>query len=91
MGATDFALTFPSLITDERPRGSGLRRREPHAVPRSSRGRVCVPFAAEAKIDGFVTKRLLRLVARGVVPDSIVDRPDKMAWAFQSAVGWQES
>ena len=78
MGATDFALTFPSLITmnDRAAAAYGVENRTPFLDHRVVEFAFRLP--AEAKIDGFVTKRLLRMVARGVVPDSIVDRPDKM-------------
>ena len=78
MGVTDFALTFPSLITmnDRAAAAYGVENRTPFLDHRVVEFAFRLP--AEAKIDGFVTKRLLRRVARGLVPDCIVDRPDKM-------------
>jgi asparagine synthase (glutamine-hydrolysing) len=78
MGATDFALTFPSLITmnDRAAAAYGVENRTPFLDHRVVEFAFRLPV--EAKIDGFVTKRLLRMVARGLVPDSVVDRPDKM-------------
>ena len=78
MGATDFVLTFPSLITmnDRAAAAYGVENRTPFLDHRVVEFAFRLP--AQAKIDGFVTKRILREVARGLVPDSIVDRTDKM-------------
>jgi asparagine synthase (glutamine-hydrolysing) len=78
MGAVDFSLTFPSLITmnDRAAAAYGVENRTPFLDHRVIEFAYRLP--AEAKIDGFVTKRILRMVARGLVPDSIVDRQDKM-------------
>jgi asparagine synthase (glutamine-hydrolysing) len=77
MGAVDFAMTFPSLITmnDRAAAAFGVENRTPFLDHR------VVEFAfrlrPHAKIDGFSTKTILRKAARGLVPDLIVDRPDK--------------
>jgi asparagine synthase (glutamine-hydrolysing) len=77
MGAADFALTFPSLITmnDRAAAAYGIENRTPFLDHRLIEFAFRLP--QRAKIDGFVTKVILRKAARGIVPDSIVDRPDK--------------
>jgi asparagine synthase (glutamine-hydrolysing) len=77
MGAVDFALTFPSLIlmNDRAAAAYGLENRTPFLDHRIVELAFRLPQAS--KISGFRTKAILRLVARGLVPDSIVDRPDK--------------
>jgi len=77
MGATDFALTFPSLITmnDRAAAACGLENRTPFLDHRIVEFAFRLP--QEAKIDGFTTKAVLRRVARGVIPDAVVDRPEK--------------
>jgi asparagine synthase (glutamine-hydrolysing) len=77
MGAADFALSFPSLITmnDRAAAACGLENRTPFLDHRIVEFAFRLP--QEAKIEGFVTKAILRHVARGVLPDAIVDRPEK--------------
>jgi asparagine synthase (glutamine-hydrolysing) len=77
MGAADFALTFPSLLlmNDRAAAAYGLENRTPFLDHRIVELAFRLP--QHAKIRGFRTKAILRRVARGLVPDSIVDRPDK--------------
>lgn len=77
MGAADFALTFPSLIlmNDRAAASYGLENRTPFLDHRIVELAFRLP--QQAKIRGFTTKAILRRVSRGLVPDSIVDRPDK--------------
>ena len=77
MGATDFALTFPSLIlmNDRAAASYGLENRTPFLDHRVVELAFRLP--QPAKIRGLTTKAIVRRVARGLVPDSIVDRPDK--------------
>jgi len=77
MGAADFALTFPSLIlmNDRAAAAYGLENRTPFLDHRIVEFAFRLP--QHVKIRGLTTKAILRRVARGLVPDSIVDRPDK--------------
>jgi asparagine synthase (glutamine-hydrolysing) len=77
LGAADFALTFPSLIlmNDRAAAAYGLENRTPFLDHRIVEFAFRLPAAA--KIRGLTTKAILRRVARGLVPDAIVDRPDK--------------
>jgi asparagine synthase (glutamine-hydrolysing) len=77
LGATDFALTFPSLIlmNDRAAAAYGLENRTPFLDHRVVELAFRLPQSA--KIRGLTTKAILRRVARGLVPDAIVDRPDK--------------
>jgi len=87
MGAVDFALTFPSLIAmnDRAAAAYGLENRTPFLDHRLIEFAFRLP--AHLKIDGLTTKVLLRRAARGVVPDAIVDRPDKKGLAVP-ALRW---
>jgi asparagine synthase (glutamine-hydrolysing) len=77
MGAADFALTFPSLIlmNDRAASSYGLENRTPFLDHRVVEFAFRLP--QRAKIRDFTTKAILRRVARGLVPDQIVDRQDK--------------
>jgi asparagine synthase (glutamine-hydrolysing) len=77
LGAVDFALTFPSLIlmNDRAAAAYGLENRTPFLDHRIVELAFRLPAAA--KIRGLTTKAILRRVARGLVPDAIIDRPDK--------------
>jgi asparagine synthase (glutamine-hydrolysing) len=77
LGAVDFALTFPSLIlmNDRAAAAYGLENRTPFLDHRIVELAFRLP--QRLKIDGFTTKAIVRRVARGLVPDAIVDRPDK--------------
>lgn len=77
MGAVDFRMTFPSLITmnDRASAAFGVENRTPFLDHRVVEFAFRLPQAM--KLSGIQTKILLRDAARGLVPDSIVDRPDK--------------
>ena len=77
MGAVDFRMTFPSLITmnDRASSAFGVENRTPFLDHRVVEFAFRLPQTL--KIDGQRTKILLRDVARGLVPDAIVDRPEK--------------
>jgi len=77
MGAVDLALTFPSLIlmNDRAAAAYGLENRSPYLDHRVVEFAFRLP--PQAKINGLTTKAILRQVARGVVPNHIVDRQDK--------------
>jgi asparagine synthase (glutamine-hydrolysing) len=81
LGAADFALVFPSLIlmNDRAAAAYGLENRTPFLDHRVVEFAFRLP--ASAKIRGFTTKAVLRRAARGLVPDAIVDRPDKKGLA----------
>ncbi len=76
-GASDFALTFPSLITmnDRAAAAHGLENRTPFLDHRVIEFAFRLPQAA--KIDGFRTKVVLSRVARRLLPESIAERADK--------------
>jgi asparagine synthase (glutamine-hydrolysing) len=97
MGAADFALTFPSLIlmNDRAAASYGLENRTPFLDHRIVEFAFRLP--QQAKIRGFTTKAILRRVARGLIPDSIVDRPDKKGlgvplhrWLRQDLKAWAD-
>lgn len=97
MGAVDFAMTFPSLITmnDRAAAAYGLENRTPFLDHRVVEFAFRLP--QQAKLQGFVTKAILRKAARGLVPDAIVDRPDKKGlgvpvgrWLNGELRGWAQ-
>lgn len=77
MAAVDLALTFPSLIlmNDRAAAAYGLENRTPYLDHRIVEFAFRLP--PSAKIRGLTTKAVLRRAARGLVPDSVLDRPDK--------------
>jgi len=77
MGAVDFRMTFPSLITmnDRAAAAFGVENRTPLLDHRLIEFAFRLP--PELKIHGGQTKVLLRRASRGVVPDAIIDRPEK--------------
>ncbi len=77
MGAVDFRMTFPSLITmnDRAAAAFGVENRTPLLDHRLIEFAFRLP--PELKLHGGQTKILLRQAARGVVPDTIIDRPEK--------------
>lgn len=77
MGAVDFRMTFPSLIAmnDRAAAAFGVENRTPFLDHRVVEFAFGLPM--EQKIDGLTTKAIVRKAARGLVPDSIIDRPDK--------------
>ena len=77
MGAVDFKLTFPSLITmnDRAAAAFGVENRTPLLDHRLVEFAFRLP--AELKLHGGQTKILLRQASRGLVPDAIIDRVEK--------------
>jgi asparagine synthase (glutamine-hydrolysing) len=77
MGAVDFRMTFPSLITmnDRAAAAFGVENRTPLLDHRLIEFAFRLP--PELKIHEGQTKILLRRASRGVVPDAIIDRPEK--------------
>jgi asparagine synthase (glutamine-hydrolysing) len=81
MGALDFAVTFPSLITmnDRAAAAYSVENRTPFLDHRVLELAFRLP--QRAKIDGLSTKVVLRKAARGLIPDAIIDRVDKKGLA----------
>jgi asparagine synthase (glutamine-hydrolysing) len=77
MGIADLHLSFPSLITmnDRAAAAVGLENRCPFLDHRIVELGFSIP--PHLKVSGLTTKVLLRRAARGLVPDSIIDRRDK--------------
>lgn len=77
MGAVDFKMTFPSLITmnDRAAAAFGVENRTPLLDHRLVEFAFRLP--AELKLHGGQTKILLRQASRGLVPDAIIDRVEK--------------
>jgi asparagine synthase (glutamine-hydrolysing) len=95
MGAVDFRMTFPSLITmnDRASAAFGVENRTPFLDHRVVEFAFRLPQAL--KLEGSQTKVLLRRAARGLVPDAIVDRPEKRGlgvpvgrWLNNELKGW---
>ncbi|MBZ0272785.1 asparagine synthase (glutamine-hydrolyzing) [bacterium] len=78
IGHADARLSLPSLLTmnDRACAAFGLENRCPFLDHRVVEFAFRLPPAA--KIDGLRTKSVLRLALRGIVPDEILDRRDKM-------------
>jgi len=77
MGYADLHLSLPSLLqmNDRAASAYGLENRCPfldHRVVEYG-----FRMSNNLKIDGFTTKSVLRKVARGLVPDEVIDRKDK--------------
>ena len=77
MGAVDFKMTFPSLITmnDRAAAAFGVENRTPLLDHRLVEFAFRLP--AELKLHDGQTKILLRQASRGLVPDAIIDRVEK--------------
>lgn len=77
MGYTDLKLTFPSLITmnDKAVAAVGLENRTPFLDHRIVEFAFRLP--PDMKVRGYTTKYILRMAARGIVPDAVIDREDK--------------
>ncbi len=77
MGAVDFRMTFPSLITmnDRAAAAFGVENRTPLLDHRLVEFAFRLP--PELKLHAGQTKILLRRASRGLVPDAIIDRPEK--------------
>lgn len=78
MGACDIAISLPSLITmnDRAASAFGLENRTPFLDHRIVEFAFRLP--PEMKIREMTSKYLLRRAARGIVPDAIIDRRDKL-------------
>jgi len=97
MGAVDFRMTFPSLITmnDRASAAFGVENRTPFLDHRVVEFAFRLPQSM--KLQGAQTKILLREAARGLIPDAIVDRPDKQGlgvpvgrWLRHELRGWAD-
>lgn len=77
MGVVDFKMTFPSLITmnDRAAAAFGVENRTPLLDHRLIEFAFRLP--PELKISAGQTKVILRQASRGLVPDQIIDRPEK--------------
>ena len=78
MGHVDLHFTLPSLLTmnDRAAAAEGLENRCPLLDHRIVEFAFSLPPGQ--KIQGFRTKHILREAVRDIVPDSIIDRRDKM-------------
>lgn len=81
IGWCDMQLTLPSLITmnDRAAAAYGLENRTPFLDHRIVEFAFQLP--QELKINKYQTKYILRRAMRGIVPDKIIDRKDKMGLA----------
>jgi len=77
MSACDIEITLPSLLMmgDRVSSAFGLENRSPYLDYRIVEFAFSLP--PEMKIKEYQTKYILRKVARGIVPDEIIDRSDK--------------
>lgn len=98
MGRADIELSLPSLITmnDRAAAAWGLENRTPFLDHRIVE--LAFQLPPELKIRGMEQKVILRKVARGLVPDSIIDRKDKKGlivpiqiWLEKELKGWARS
>ena len=87
MGICDIDLTLPSLLTmnDRAAAAVGLENRCPFLDHRILEFAFRLP--ARLKIRDYAGKHILRLAAKGIVPDSIIERTDKMGLVVPVA-GW---
>jgi asparagine synthase (glutamine-hydrolysing) len=81
MGYTDLFIALPTVLAmDDRAFAAfGLENRNPFLDHRIIEFAFRLP--PELKVDGFVYKAILRKAMRGLVPDPILDRRDKMGMA----------
>ena len=95
MGRADIELSLPSLITmnDRAAAAWGLENRTPFLDHRIVELAFRLP--PELKIRDMEQKVILRKVARGLVPDSVIDRKDKKGlivpiqqWLAKDLNGW---
>jgi asparagine synthase (glutamine-hydrolysing) len=77
MSACDIEITLPSLLTmgDRACSAFGMENRSPYLDHRIVEFAFSLP--SEMKIKEYQTKYILRKVARGIVPDEIIERSDK--------------
>lgn len=78
MGACDIAISLPPLITmnDRAASAFGLENRTPFLDHRIVEFAFRLP--PEMKVRELTTKYILRRAARGIVPDAVIDRRDKL-------------
>lgn len=95
IGRADIEISLPSLITmnDRAAAAWGLENRTPFLDHRIVE--LAFQLPPELKIRDMEQKVILRKVARGLVPDSIIDRKDKkglivpiQAWLEKDLRGW---
>ncbi|HEV8375090.1 MAG TPA: asparagine synthase (glutamine-hydrolyzing) [Candidatus Polarisedimenticolia bacterium] len=95
IGRTDIELSLPSLITmnDRAAASWGLENRTPFLDHRIVE--LAFQLPPELKIRDKEQKVILRKVARGLVPDSVIDRKDKKGlivpiqlWLSKELNGW---
>jgi asparagine synthase (glutamine-hydrolysing) len=95
MGRADIELSLPSLITmnDRAAAAWGLENRTPFLDHRIVE--LAFQLPPELKIRDMEQKVILRKVARGLVPDSVIDRKDKKGlivpiqlWLSKELNGW---
>lgn len=98
MGRADIELSLPSLITmnDRAAAAWGLENRTPFLDHRIVELAFRIP--PELKIRDLQQKVILRKVARGLVPDSVIDRKDKKGlivpihlWLSKDLAPWARS
>ena len=98
MGRADIEISLPSLITmnDRAAAAWGLENRTPFLDHRIVE--LAFQLPPELKIRDMEQKVILRKVARGLVPDSIIDRKDKKGlivpiqpWLEKELRGWAGS
>jgi asparagine synthase (glutamine-hydrolysing) len=97
MGRADIEISLPSLITmnDRAAAAWGLENRTPFLDHRIVE--LAFQLPPELKIRDMEQKVILRKVARGLVPDSVIDRKDKKGlivpirtWFEKDLFGWVE-
>jgi len=81
MGATDLQLLLPTVLTmDDRATAvHGIENRNPFLDHRIVEFAFRLP--SELKVSGFDTKVVLRRAMKGIVPEPVIDRADKMGLA----------
>lgn len=81
MAYTDFYIALPSVLSmDDRATAAyGLENRNPFLDHRLVEFAFRLP--PELKVDGFLYKAILRKAMRGIAPDEILTRKDKMGMA----------
>ncbi len=95
MGACDISISLPPLITmnDRAASAFGLENRTPFLDHRIVEFAFRLP--PEMKVRELTTKYILRRAARGIVPDAVIDRTDKLglvvpiaAWFNNDLCSW---
>lgn len=81
MGYVDILISGPPLLDSNRlNKYWGIDKVCPFLDYRVVNFAFSVP--EELKVNGFTTKHILRLASKGIVPDIITNRPDKVGFAF---------